>query len=257
MAKNSDNVAEKLIYGKIIEVMRSVSHIGKDRSGSGLNYKFRGIDDVYNTFHEPMAEAGIFITPNVVDVVREERTSGKGKPVCYSIVTVNYKFFASDGSYVECTTVGEGMDFTDKGINKALSAALKYAFFQVFCIPTEGQMIDSEVDNIEVGSKPKKKLKQKPSLIQLQTYYSKLFKATERDLRIDFVNRMIDGGGITSFNDLSPEQINIIMRVTTYIVSQLPEGPTLAEFAEYLYEDPHPLSSNEYISSAIGGFMTR
>ena len=39
--------------------------------------------------------------------------------------------------------VGEAMDSADKATNKALSAAYKYACFQVFCIPTEG---DNDAD---------------------------------------------------------------------------------------------------------------
>ena len=42
--------------------------------------------------------------------------------------------------------MGEGMDSGDKATNKAMSAAQKYAFFQVFCIPTE-EPKDSELDS--------------------------------------------------------------------------------------------------------------
>ncbi len=37
-------------------------------------------------------------------------------------------------------------------MNKAMSAAFKYACFQTFCIPTE-EMVDSEVDSHEVAPK--------------------------------------------------------------------------------------------------------
>ena len=40
------------------------------------------------------------------------------------------------------------MDSGDKSFNKAMSAAYKYALFQVFCVPTE-EMVDSEVDSPE------------------------------------------------------------------------------------------------------------
>src|SRR5690606_19364534 len=38
---------------------------------------------------------------------------------------------------------GEAMDSADKATNKAMSAAYKYAAFQTFCIPTEG---DNDAD---------------------------------------------------------------------------------------------------------------
>ena len=44
------------------------------------------------------------------------------------------------------------MDSGDKSMNKAMSAAFKYACFQVFCIPTE-EMHDSEEDSPEPTKK--------------------------------------------------------------------------------------------------------
>ena len=45
----------------------------------------------------------------------------------------------TDGSYVETTNVGEAADSGDKGMNKAMSIALKYSLLQMFLIPTEEQ----------------------------------------------------------------------------------------------------------------------
>jgi hypothetical protein len=50
---------------------------------------------------------------------------------------------ASDGSKHTVKTYGEAMDSGDKATNKAMSAAYKYAAFQAFCIPTEG---DNDAD---------------------------------------------------------------------------------------------------------------
>jgi hypothetical protein len=51
---------------------------------------------------------------------------------------------AEDGSKHTVVTVGEAMDSGDKASNKAMSAAYKYAAFQTFCIPTEG---DNDADS--------------------------------------------------------------------------------------------------------------
>jgi hypothetical protein len=50
---------------------------------------------------------------------------------------------ALDGSKHTVKTFGEAMDSADKATNKAMSAAYKYAAFQAFCIPTEG---DTDAD---------------------------------------------------------------------------------------------------------------
>ena len=64
----------------------------------------------------------------------------------------NYKITAEDGSYEEVTTFGEAIDFGDKAFNKAMSQALKYCLFQVFCIPTEEEK-DTEHQSPEIPKK--------------------------------------------------------------------------------------------------------
>ena len=67
------------------------------------------------------------------------------------MLSLRVEFFAPDGSSVIAETVGEGLDMSDKASNKAMSAAYKYALFQVFCIPT-AEAKDSERDSIERGA---------------------------------------------------------------------------------------------------------
>lgn len=55
----------------------------------------------------------------------------------YTRANVTFHFVASDGSEVKISNVGEAMDSGDKGMNKAMSIALKYALMQMFLIPTE------------------------------------------------------------------------------------------------------------------------
>lgn len=129
--------ATPLIYSKMIEVMKDVDFIGKDNKNTAQGYAFRGIDDVYNTLHSSLAKAGIFCLPEVLTRDREERKSMKGGILLWTILRIKYTFFTADGSSVSAITEGEAMDSSDKGINKAESAAQKYAFIQIFCIPTK------------------------------------------------------------------------------------------------------------------------
>jgi hypothetical protein len=59
---------------------------------------------------------------------------------------------AEDGSKHTICTVGEAFDSGDKSMNKAMSAAYKYAAFQAFAIPTEG---DNDADASTHEVKPK------------------------------------------------------------------------------------------------------
>jgi hypothetical protein len=152
------------IYQSINAIMKHVPSIGKDRKNQQQGYNFRGIDDMYNALNPLLAEHGVFATSEVLNTEREERQTKSGGTLFYSILTVKFTFFATDGSSVTSTMIGEGMDSADKASNKAMSTAYKYALMQLFCIPTE-DVKDTEYQTHEVAPK---KLPPVPKAEQLQ-----------------------------------------------------------------------------------------
>ena len=141
------------IYQAITDIMSEGYAITKDKRNAQQEFQYRGIDDVLNTFQPLLAKHHVFVVPEVLDLQRQERTTGKGGSLLYSLLRMRYTFYAEDGSSVSAVVVGEGMDSGDKASNKAMSVAMKYAMFQVFCIPTE-EMQDPDADTPE-PSKPK------------------------------------------------------------------------------------------------------
>ena len=144
-----------LIFKQIAAMMGDVEAIKKGRADEGLRYKFRGIDDVYNSLHGIFVKHKVFTVPVVLDAKHEERKSRSGGTLIYRILTIKYIFYAEDGSSVEAIVVGEGMDSGDKAGNKALSVAHKYALLQILLIPTDDPK-DPEVDSPEVNGEPRK-----------------------------------------------------------------------------------------------------
>lgn len=134
-------------------VMDEIGAIGKNKRNTMQGFNFRGIDDVMNTLHPLLAKANIFIVPKVLEIQREERTNAKGTTLIYTLAKVEYTFTSTeDRSTVTATVYGEGMDSGDKSLNKAMSIAMKYACFQIFCIPTE-EMVDPDRDSYQVEPK--------------------------------------------------------------------------------------------------------
>ena len=125
------------IYESITSIMSEGYTITKDKKNQQQGFKYRGIDDVMNTFFPLLSKHHVFCVPEVIDCRREERQTTKGGNLIYSILTIRYTFYAEDGTSVSAVVVGEGMDSGDKASNKALAVGMKYAMFQVFCIPTE------------------------------------------------------------------------------------------------------------------------
>ena len=124
------------IYEALIKANELVGAISKDNTNQQQGFKFRGVDDVYNRLHPILAKCGIVIVPEVVSYEVTERQARNGV-LLYTRATIRHHFTASDGSSVTTLVVGEAMDSGDKGMNKAMSIALKYALFQLFTIPTD------------------------------------------------------------------------------------------------------------------------
>lgn len=143
-----------LIFKKIPAVMADITSIGKGQKNTMQNYKFRGIDDVYNEIHKVLAKHKIFTVPEVIGDRHEERKSKSGGVLLYRVLTIKYSFYAEDGSHVDAVIMGEAMDSGDKAANKAQSVAHKYALLQVFCIPTE-ETKDPETASPELSGSPK------------------------------------------------------------------------------------------------------
>ena len=148
---------EGKIYAAITGVMKDIGAVGKDSFNEQQRFKFRGIDAVMNALYPALVKNKVFVVPEILEQTREERESSRGGRLIYSICKIKYTFYAEDGSSISAVTIGEGMDSGDKATNKAMAIALKYAFFQVFCIPTE-EMADPDAESHEIASERPKTL---------------------------------------------------------------------------------------------------
>ena len=129
----------KLIYSKIANILKETKAITKSEKNQQQGFKFRGIDNVMNELHELFAKNEVFILQEVKDFTTENRPTKSGGTNTFTRATITFRYTTTDGSFVETTNVGEAMDSGDKGMNKAMSIALKYSLLQMLLIPTEEQ----------------------------------------------------------------------------------------------------------------------
>jgi hypothetical protein len=127
------------IHGLISKVMGDVGAIGKTGENEVDGYKFRKIDDVYNKLQPILAKHSVFFVPSISSSSEEKILTEDGSSRVRVKLTVKYRIFADDGSFIDAVTQGEAIDQSDKATNKALTAAFKYLLIQVFCIAIEGQ----------------------------------------------------------------------------------------------------------------------
>lgn len=143
-------MTEGKIYAAMAAAMADVGAIGKDSKNQQQGFNFRGIDEVYNAVHGILAKNKIFTVPTVLKDETEERQTKSGSNLIYRKLTMQYRFYTVDGSFVDAIVLGEGMDSGDKASNKAMSIAHKYTFLQTFSIPTKEEK-DPDFETHEVA----------------------------------------------------------------------------------------------------------
>lgn len=147
------------VYKAISAVQGELAKVGisKDRKNQQQGYMFRGIDDVYGALAPLLSSNNLSILPRVLSRECIERQTAKGGALFNVVVHVEFDFVSSiDASKHTVSMFGEAMDSADKATNKAMSAAYKYACFQAFCIPTEGDN-DADAHSPELATTHTKK----------------------------------------------------------------------------------------------------
>ncbi len=131
-------------------VMKAITPIAKT-SGVGVNYTFRGVDDVFNHLHGLLADQGLWLEPRLLDDWQVNMIAGtKNRMQAQALFRLEVDVKAADGSI---TTLGPGLaqshDYGDKAVYQAQQNALKYLLIEAFAIPTgELDMDEREADAV-------------------------------------------------------------------------------------------------------------
>lgn len=139
------------IHRKLLAVKKDIGAIGKDRRGQGINYGYRGIDDIYNDAHSSLIEHGVNIYPQIVPGTLNRETKelqtkdGRVRLQTQLSCVLRVEFIDADtGTGVASTVVAEGYDDSDKASGKLLSYGMKTAIAHVLQIPTAVEEPDAE-----------------------------------------------------------------------------------------------------------------
>jgi hypothetical protein len=132
------------VHVALLDVMAKVGPIAKNQRNIDSHYASRSIDDVFDTLHDLMADAGVIAVPTVKSA--EYREHGKQT---HAFLEVCWTFYGPAGDCVEAVLRGEALDSSDKATNKALQASLKYLLLDTFLIPLNGP--DADATSPEMG----------------------------------------------------------------------------------------------------------
>lgn len=138
----------------LARVAKDVGGIAKDRqvTSGPARYNFRGIDDVLDTIHEPMAKHGVSFIPagfTVIDSSVGVTKSGSSQQ--HLLGVVSFTILGPAGDSIRASILAESQDTSDKAASKLMSMAYKYLAFQVLSIPVRGAMEESDADSSPRG----------------------------------------------------------------------------------------------------------
>jgi len=137
------------VHEAINEVSRQVGGLSKDGFNEHQRYSFRGIDQLITTVQPVLNNVGVTIVPKVISYESQDRqTANNIQRWC--TVLMKYTITGPAGDTVESVIVGEAADVADKAMNKALSNAAKYFYFQTFWFGIGG-MDEGDLDHPEAA----------------------------------------------------------------------------------------------------------
>lgn len=132
------------LYTKIAEIAAGLHRFAKtERVDGKAGYRFTDVNAMADEIRPAMAERGIVMFPQAVDVVecREYVRQKNGRDGAYESVqwrtVLRVTWCVTDGTErITLESVGEALDTSDKSANKAQTASRKYAMIGLLNITT-------------------------------------------------------------------------------------------------------------------------
>ena len=132
------------VHDAINAVMRDVTFLEKGDKNTHQGFNFRGIDALMNRVGPAMRKHGLIAYPRLLPefTVYGEKPTKNSKAKTVDIV-VEVVWRGPDGSELVSRVAAESFDSGDKATAKAMSVALRTAYLQTLCLPTDEPDPDS------------------------------------------------------------------------------------------------------------------
>lgn len=195
----------------IARIMVDLPAIGRGSQASAQQggYAYRGIEAITSEAQGLCGKYCVVFVPKVVDSDVREITVN-GKPWTDTTLKVEYTVYGPGGAE-DLITVGPlmaiGRDNSDKGANKAMTQAYKYALVQTFCIGDKKDDADNAAHEADARPEPVQPPPVDPETDALMHELAELVKTMEPPGERDKLASHLRGRFGPS-KDMTPEQIN-------------------------------------------------
>lgn len=183
MESVSKSLAQKMMNA--FKLIGGLEKTGEFKLYNGsVQYNYVEESAVTMAVKRALAESGVFTTVSIEQVIPcSFQVAAKNKSINVTQVSVFVTFVDGEtGEVLSVRGAGLGMDSGDKGVNKAITAAVKYALMKTFLIPTGD---DLEADFMGKGSpydETGQLTRTKPKVTKTEQKLKKDTPAVDRDL---------------------------------------------------------------------------
>ena len=144
------------LYKRMAEAMAQLKRLPKRGQNKHFNYMYVTDSDVLDAVRGALGGVGIAFFNDLVDMEQDGNRT---------LITLDATFADGEtGASVTVTWAGEALDSQDKGINKALTGAIKYGLLKTLLVSTGEDDPDAEAQGEDKGNGQKSKpaVKQAP-----------------------------------------------------------------------------------------------
>ncbi len=147
MSNETANKAK--LFAKVVKVMQAVRTLPKDGENKFDRYSYITGDAAFEKIGSVMASVGLAMLPSVIEVDTDESTSQQDKRMYRTVIHGQITLADSEtGETWTSEWYGEGADRSDKSINKAMTAMMKYYLLRLFMVGS-GEDADEESPEVK------------------------------------------------------------------------------------------------------------
>lgn len=189
----------------------------------GGRYTYAKETDFIAAIRPLMELHGVTIRPIRMDVVTNETfTRAKGGTAYRVVIQATYELMHTSGDRAEVQAFGEGQDGGDKAFNKAMTAAMKYALRQAFCVETGDDPDDTPSEVYERAASQQTPQNRAPDPRQVMATLTAKYASVSRQESLAAlgaeVKRASDAGV------LSPDQVKMLRGLHSQASARISQG---------------------------------
>lgn len=133
---------------KKLAIMAGLPTLEKDGQNRAQNYDYVSEAQVVALLRAAMVKHGLTVTPSIPDApILQDVKSKEGKVGCSATLRLDLTLHDTESGESETSSSwGQGVDYGDKAVAKAITMANKYALLKLFMLSTEDAEADESVD---------------------------------------------------------------------------------------------------------------